>query len=285
MVDLLLRCGAKEKTVFVFFNTGLEYRATLRHLDDMEQKYGIEIKRIGAIKPIPNCVKEYGVPFISKFASEMIYRLQKHDFKWEDRPYEELITEYPNCKTALEWWRNVIRGNTTQFAIKRNRYLKEYMVSNPPTFKISDKCCTYAKKKVSERFVKDGGYDLVCIGVRKAEGGIRSASFKNCFSEGAYVDYFRPVFWTSDEDKDEYCRFYGVTHSDCYTEYGLRRTGCFGCPFGKHFEEELTLIQKHEPNLITAANAIFGESYEYTRGYLRFREEMKQREKGSYVPV
>ena len=28
MLDMLLRCGARDKTDFVFFNTGLEYQAT-----------------------------------------------------------------------------------------------------------------------------------------------------------------------------------------------------------------------------------------------------------------
>ena len=28
MLDMLVRCGAKDKTDFVFFNTGLEYQAT-----------------------------------------------------------------------------------------------------------------------------------------------------------------------------------------------------------------------------------------------------------------
>ena len=90
------------------------------------------------------------------------------------------------------------------------------------------------------------------------------------------MDHFRPIFWLRDTDKEEYCRHYDVTHSRCYTEYGLVRTGCFGCPFGKRFEEELASIEQYEPKLLKAANAIFKDSYEYTRAYLRFREEMKQ---------
>lgn len=113
MVDLLLRCGAKGKTDFVFFNTGLEYVATFEHLKKMEQKYGISIHHAGATKPIPLCVKEYGVPFWSKFASDMIYRLQSHNFQWEDEPCNVLIQRYPRCKTALEWWCNVTTGNVS----------------------------------------------------------------------------------------------------------------------------------------------------------------------------
>ena len=153
------------------------------------------------------------------------------------------------------------------------------MIINPQSFRISDKCCTYAKKKVSERFIKNGDYDLSCIGVRQSEGGIRSATYKTCFSDGDDIDHFRPVFWLRDNDKEEYCEHYGVTHSRCYTQYGLARTGCFGCPFGKRFEDELKSIEQHEPKLLRAANSIFGESYDYTRRYLAFREKMKRKQK------
>ena len=84
MLDLLLRCGAKEKTDFIFFNTGLEYAATHEHLEFLEKKYDIKIQRRPAIKSIPTCIREYGYPFWSKFVSEMIYRLQRHNFQWED---------------------------------------------------------------------------------------------------------------------------------------------------------------------------------------------------------
>lgn len=280
MLDMLIRCGAKEKTDFVFFNTGLEYRATLEHLNELEERYGIAIVRASPIKSIPTSCKEYGVPFWSKFASGMIYLLQLHDFQWEDRPYNELIDEYPNCKGALTWWCNVDKyGNHTenrQFTIQRAPYLKEFMTENPPSFRVSDKCCTYAKKKASYRFEKGKGYDLICIGIRKSEGGIRSLVYKNCFSEGDNKNYFRPVFWLRDIDKKEYCEHYGITHSRCYTQYGLTRTGCFGCPFGKHFDDEAVSIEQYEPKLLRAANNIFGESYDYTRKYLAFREEMKR---------
>ncbi len=277
MVDMLVRCGAKDKTDFVFFDTGLEYGATKEHLDDLEKKYGVEIIRTRPSKSIPTSCKEYGSPFWGKFVSEMIYRLQNHNFKWEDEPFDVLYKRYPNCKVALEWWCNITKGNTTQYVIKRNPYLKEFMVENPPTFKISGKCCDYAKKKLSERFVKENKCDLICVGIRRAEGGIRAGSHKTCFSEWHGTDYFMPIFWFSDQDKEEYCKHYGVLHSKCYSQYGLVRTGCFGCPFGKRFEEELRLIERFEPNLIRAANNIFGESYEYTRKYLEFRNKMKRK--------
>ena len=63
--------------------------------------------------------------------------------------------------------------------------------------------------------------------------------------------------------------------------YGLKRTGCAGCPFGRDFEFELQVIEKYEPKLFKAVNNIFGQSYEYTRAYRSFCEEMDKKY-GSY---
>lgn len=46
MLDLIVRCGGKEKTKFVFFNTGLEYEATKRQIEKLNRNYGISISII-----------------------------------------------------------------------------------------------------------------------------------------------------------------------------------------------------------------------------------------------
>lgn len=278
ILDMIIRCGGKDKTDFVFYDTGLEYSATHEHLSYLENKYGINIMRVKAKKSIPISIKEFGVPFLSKFASDMIHRLQSHGFKFEDEPYEELIARYPRCQTALRWWCNVVGGNTTQYTINRYKYLKEYMVENPPSFKISGMCCHHAKKYPAQSVLKNGGYDLNCLGLRKSEGGVRAQAYSNCFTQrdgsgGRHYSDFRPIFWLSDNDKDLYCSHYGVEHSRCYTEYGLKRTGCYGCPFGRHFEDELAVIEKYEPKLTNMANALFSDSYNYLRGYKEYKNK------------
>lgn len=92
---------------------------------------------------------------------------------------------------------------------------------------------------------------------------------------------YRPIFWLKQEDKEEYERHFNVQHSDCYTKYGLKRTGCAGCPFGKNFEYELEIMKKYEPKLYKAALHIFGASYEYTRAYKKFVKD-KEKEKRGY---
>lgn len=276
MLDMLLRCGARDKTDFVFFNTGLEYQATLDHLDYLEGKYGIKILRGKAIKSIPTSCREYGIPFWSKEFSKNLYYMQNHGFQYEDECYETLMERYPKMKGPIKWWCNVKSEVSRFFIIDRAPYMKQFIMKNPPDFKISDKCCTYAKKKVFKHFIKGRGYDLSCIGVRKCEGGVRETAYKNCYSDDGDIHAFRPVFYFRDSDKDEYCHHYGVTHSKCYTEYGLKRTGCVGCPYNKNILNELEVIRQNEPKLYKAAIGVFGKSYEYTRKYLEFREEMKK---------
>lgn len=279
MLDMLLRCGARGKTDYIFFNTGLEYRATLKHLDYLEQKYDIKIIRERAVKSIPTSCKEYGVPFWSKLASEQLYFMQNHNFQFEDEDYDTLMNRYPKMKAPLKWWCNVGAELSRFFIIDRSPYMKEFIMQNPPDFKISKKCCTYAKKIVFKEYIKDKDYDLSCLGIRRSEGGIREAVYKSCYSDDTHVHSFRPIFWMSDSDKEVYCKHYGVTHSRCYTEYGLERTGCVGCPYNKNILEELAVIEEYEPQLYKAAVKVFGKSYEYTRKYIEYREARKAEEK------
>ncbi len=219
--------------------------------------------------------KEYGQPFISKYVSEMIYRLQKHHFKFEDKPFNVLLKEYPKCKVALLWWCNQ-NGEGSSFNIERNKMLKEFLIQHPPTFKISNMCCQYAKKKVSELYKSLNHIDLNIIGVRRSEGGIRSVAYKSCFSNGKESAEFRPIFWYKDYDKKVYNTHYDIVNSICYSGYGMSRTGCAGCPFAKDYEKELRIIQEHEPKLYKAVLNVFGDSYEYTKKYNEFIKENSQ---------
>ena len=124
---------------------------------------------------------------------------------------------------------------------------------------------------IKHKFIKNEGYDLNIFGVRRAEGGIRQTAYKSCFDEnGEGYDNYRPLFWYTNLDKNNYENNYAIKHSRCYTEYGLKRTGCAGCPFGRDFEQELQIIEKYEPKLFIAVNNIFGDSYDYIRRYKEF---------------
>lgn len=278
MLDMLIRCGGKDKTKFVFFNTGLEYAATKRHIQCLNDKYGIQITVVPPIKSIPTCVREYGVPFWSKHVSEMMERLQRHNFQWEDEPLDILLAKYPNASSAIRWWCNAngVDGRRSPYNINRVRGLKEFIIANPPTFKISNKCCKYAKKLPAHKFLSTNECDMNCVGIRRAEGGVRQTRYSSCFdSSPSGADEFRPIFWFNDSDKEDYENHYSIEHSDCYKVWGMKRTGCAGCPFAQNFEDELELARIYEPKFYTAVNNIFGDSYAYTRKFMEFREAMK----------
>jgi 3'-phosphoadenosine 5'-phosphosulfate sulfotransferase (PAPS reductase)/FAD synthetase len=282
MLDLIVRCGGKDKTTFVFFNTGLEYEATKKQLEYLNDKYGIDIQVIPPVKPIPTCVRQYGVPFWSKQVSDMIERLQRHNFQWEDEPLDVLLEKYPKCKSALRWWCNdwSRTDKYCPFDIGYVRWLKEFLIAHPPAFPISNKCCQYAKKEPAKKYLEDHAFDLNCVGVRQAEGGARATRYKNCYTAATDgPSQYRPLFWFSDTDKAEYDEHYDLKHSDCYEVWGMRRTGCAGCPFGRNFEEELALAEKYEPKFYKAMLKVFGQSYEYRRQFEAFREEMRRRER------
>lgn len=284
VLDLIYKVDRNGKTTYAWVDTGLEYEATKRHLEYLEERYGIKIERLKTKHPIPIVVRKHGVPFLSKYVSDMIERLQRHGFQWEDGTLEELLLKYPQCKGGLRWWCNDW-GEDSRFNISRNAWLKEFMMANPPDFKISPKCCNYAKKSPANSFVSDGGFDLRCVGIRKNEGGIRGTSYKSCFTPSSCGEeaQYRPIFWFDNQAKEDYDAFNGIVHSDCYEVWGLKRTGCAACPFGQNFEFELECIEKYEPKLYKAVWKIFGASYEYTRKYREFQKTQKNLQTGSVL--
>lgn len=73
MLDMFERLGYNEgEVVYVWFDTGLEYDATKRHLKDLEAKYGVEIKRYRPEMTVARACKKFGVPFHSKQTSSAI---------------------------------------------------------------------------------------------------------------------------------------------------------------------------------------------------------------------
>ena len=274
VVDMIERIGHPYSEVrYVFYDSGLEFEATKRHLEALEKKYGVRIERRKAAVPVPLGVRKYGLPFLSKRTGDFIGRLQRHGFQWENRPLDELLREYPRCQSAVRWWCDAW-GEGSYANIGRRKWLKEFLIEHPPDFPISDKCCEGAKKKTARRAERELRPDLMIQGVRKAEGGVRATAYRSYFdSVTGGPDQYRPIFWFRKADKEAYERVFGVSHSDCYAVYGLTRTGCACCPFGRDFEAELASARKYEPKLYAAAVRTFGESYRYTREYRVFAAE------------
>ena len=276
VMHLLKYCGYN--ITGVLYDTGVEWDATMRHVEYM-RSIGFEIETIKAKRPVPTSNKKYGHPWISKRVSDYLSRLQKHNFDFQRDgalPFDVLYTKYPKCKVALRWWCNNW-GEGSSFNIERNTYLKEFLIKHGLPFRVSDKCCDGAKKLPIKEYSKQHNIDLMILGIRKSEGGSRSGAYTSCYLPQrtyTYAMYF-PLFWWTDEVKSYYDTTRMVVHSDCYSDqYGLKRTGCAGCPFGRNFEQELVALEKYEPKKAKGIRAIFNPSYEWTRKYKEFQVEM-----------
>ena len=262
---------------YVFIDTGLEWDATIRHVSNTEQKYGVTIEPKKSKVTIPTACKKHGIPFIAKEPSHYFDILQQHNFDWNDTLEAATIEKYGKCKSVIEWWfcvPRVSKNGKKRKDISRFKYLREFIKDNPPDFQISKKCCTYAKINVSNDFNAEFNPDLLINGMRQAENGVRSASIKNCFTptgKNGYAEY-RPLWFWTDEDKRVYKEWRGIKNSDCYEIWGFERTGCVGCPCSSNVIEQLQIAKQYEPNKVNAAYAVFGKSYEYREKYNEYKK-------------
>ena len=290
---------------YVFFNTGLEMKATKDHVKATEAKYGVEIEELRPKINIVQATRKYGVPFVSKIMSEGLSNWQKKGVpisvgdeydQAEDKAAKraELRERYPKCESLLNFLCCCNKDGeprpNIQLVINSSKYMRDFIAENPPDFKISAKCCDYCKKQVAHSIQKD--YEMVITGERRAEGGMRSVprseswsqSNTMCFSETSSGQFrFKPLYYVSDKDKEWYKENFGLRYSDAYEVYGLKRTGCCGCPISYRAVDDLELIRPYEPNVVKAAWNIFGKSYEYRQKYNEYKAERMAREKAQKV--
>lgn len=282
---------------YVFFNTGLEMRATRDHVKAASQKYGVEIEEVRPKINIVTASRTYGIPFVSKIMSAGLSDWQKKGLplsiaeeygQAEDKPRKraELRERYPQCESVINFLcccnsAGEPRPNI-QLVINSSKYMRDFIGECPPDFPISAKCCDCCKKQTAHRVQK--GFDMIITGERRAEGGMRSVPRKDntslCFSETSSGQYrLRPLYHVTDADKAWYKDYYGIRYSDAYEVYGMTRTGCCGCPISHKAVEDLEKIRPYEPNVVKAAWNIFGKSYEYRAKYNAYKAARRAAER------
>lgn len=314
MMDLIIKLDPERKVDFVWCNPGLEYVATKRQIEYLENSYDRPIVKVRPKVNVIQSCRAHGLPFLSKRVSDCIQRLQNLNFDYEDRPAEELLEKYcqiadperalylfslPEEKrkrsgwcnlgegwyrggvSAVLWWCNAYKPREnveSQFNISQNKFLKEFLMEYPPDISISPACCQNSKKDLIHDLIKEHGYHLDIYGVRKVEGGERATAYNGtCFSSKEDgCDEYRPLYFYTAQEKQAYEQCFGIHHSDCYAVYGFKRTGCSCCPFARNLEQELSMAGHFEPNIYKAAWNVFGKSYEYTRKYRSYVAEKKR---------
>lgn len=285
------------KVEYVFFNTGLEMKATKDHVKATEEKYDVDIIEARPKVNIVQAVRKCGVPFVSKIMSGSLDEWQKKGVPMsigeeydlaEDKHAKrrELSERYPKCESLINFICCCNKDGEPrpdiQLVINSSKYMRDFITEFPPDFKISAKCCDYCKKQLAHSIQKN--YEMIITGERRGEGGMRSVPRKDntalCFTETSSGQYrLRPLYYVTDKDKEWYKETFGIRYSDAYEKYGLTRTGCCGCPISYKAVEDLEKIGKYEPNITKAAWNIFGQSYLYRKKYNEYKAARMEREK------
>ncbi len=199
----------------VFCNTSMEYPETIKHvLYKREQGYNIDI-----IKPkmsFAKVVSRYGYPIISKEQSRYLGDVQRSKSK-------KLI----NLRLGL---------TSSSFCIsKKWRYLIN------EDFKISDKCCDILKKQPFAIYEKNTGRKPI-IATLACESRLRFQQWLKlgCNSFECTKPKSKPMSFWLEKDIWDYVNLNNIELSAMYTIHGAKRTGCYGCLFGIHIEQQLT---------------------------------------------
>ena len=299
MIDLIERTRKAFElppVKYVFFNTGLEMKATKDHVKATAEKYSVDIEPIKPKIGIVQASRKYGIPFVSKIMSGGLEEWQKKGVpltiadeynEAEDKQAKrrELKERYPGCESLINFLCCCNRDGeprpNIQLVINSSKYMLEFIKQYPPDFKISAKCCDYCKKQPAHNIQKN--YDMIITGERRDEGGMRSVPRKDCttmcFTETSSGQFrLRPLYYVSDSDKAWYKEYYNIRYSDAYEVYGLTRTGCCGCPISYKAIDDLKMIEPYEPNVVKAAWNIFGKSYQYRMTYNAYKKARMQNE-------
>lgn len=281
---------------YVFFNTGLEMQAIKDHVAQTAEKYGVEIETVRPKIGIVTAARRYGIPFVSKIMSAGLSEWQKkgvplsiHDEydQAEDKAAkrQELRERYPRCESLINFLcccnaAGEPRPNI-QLVINSSKYMLDFIGEYPPDFAVSADCCYHCKKLPAHRVQKD--FEMIITGERRDEGGMRSVPRKDntsmCFTETSGGRYrLRPLYYVSDADKAWYKGYHKIRYSDAYEVYGLKRTGCCGCPISYRAVDDLEMIGKYEPGLAKACWKVFGKSYEYRARYNEYKARRMEEE-------
>lgn len=150
MIDLLertIRAFHLPPIKYVFFNTGLEMKATKENVRAVAEKHGVEIEECRPKVNIVTAVRTHGVPFVSKIMSAGLEGWQKKGIplsiadeygQAEDKAEKrrELRERYPKCESTINFLcccnsAGEPRPNI-QLVIDSSKYMRDFISEHPP---------------------------------------------------------------------------------------------------------------------------------------------------------
>lgn len=236
----------------VYLNTGIEFNAIVEFVKSLQEKDNrfIIIKPKQAIKPM---LEKYGYPFKSKEHSNIVKVYQNSGLT-------KSVTKY-------------LDENDTSRQSHCPKCLK-YQFTDENTLNISNKCCYKLKKDVARDYERDTSHPYAITGMRRGEGGQRRA-VQGCLThKGTSKMKFHPLMplddgfekWYIETRNIQLCKLY-------YPPFNFERTGCKGCPYNIHIQDELDVLEKLLPNERQQCETIWKPVYdEYRRIKYRLKK-------------
>lgn len=242
----------------VFANTGIEMNEIVKFV---KQKAD-EDDRIVIIKPsvkIKQALDRDGYPFKSKSFAQKYPIYQKYGLE---------------CKTIKTFF----AGKSDRCCPERLKYIFTPWFEENIGLKISDKCCENMKEKPLRAYEKEAKRAPI-IALLAEEGG-RRAMAEGClfFTKSNKLRSFTPfrpvpnkfLDYLADKYHIKLCKLY-------YPPFNFKRTGCKGCPFAIHLQDDLDTLHRYFPEEEKQAEAIWKPVYEeYRRIGYRLRPKTGQ---------
>lgn len=252
LVDITL---PKNKIPRVYANTGIEYRLILKFVEEeREREHPWELIILKPTVPIKLTLENEGYPFKSKMHSKLLSIYQRNG---------KTKTYYNYLGLTDKWGKKLLCPN-----ILRYQFTDDFKI------KVSDKCCLRLKENPIAKWSKGNNKPYAITGIMPAEGGRRQSA--NCLSfRNGKFNFFQPLVPLTKEWEDWFIHEYSVKICDIYKPpYNFTRTGCKGCPFALHLQEELDTLEKFFPNERKQCEYIWKPIYvEYRRLGYRLRKD------------
>lgn len=200
--------------------------------------------------------------------------LEEEGYPFKSKEHAAVVASYQNGNRG-KW----VLGHLTKTGRYKMPDRLRYQFTEENKLKISDKCCDRLKKEPLHRYQKESGKIYSIIGIMPSEGGRREKAKCMVFRDDK-LKAFQPLVPVTKEWEDWFIEAYNVDICEIYKPpYNFDRTGCKGCPFALHLQQELDTLERFFPAERKQCELIWKPVYdEYRRlGYrLRKNGEGKQ---------
>ena len=244
----------------VYSDTGIE----LNMVKEFVYNTASKDKRFEIIKPHINIrliLEKYGYPFKSKMHSVYVKKYQSKGFAYKS------VRAYTKKELTLS-------GKPISEPCPQKLM---YQFTEENNLKISDMCCIKIKEEPLVEWAKTHNKSININGIMRDEGGRRQNSSCLVFSNKK-LKTFQPLVAVNKEWEEYLIDHYNIEICDIYKPpFNFERTGCKGCPFNRHIQNELDILEQIFPEEKKQCEIIWKPVYdEYRRIGYRLKKRGEQ---------